>query len=210
MSFSVAQGLKNAGQSLANIIAGLVGQNIVARSFTATAPSGADAFAATTAGARFHFGPGLTDYAEANVAGNAVNFAGNMSVPTNNGFYWNGSSLSIGIYFDGTALHVQNAGRFTLDAAVLSMGSYNDTTGTPGSATSNSATGRSSIAIGASSCVITNNLVTAASRIFISPKARDATGLLPIVSAQVASTSFTVSTVGNCTAALPFDWWVIT
>lgn len=84
-----------------------------------------------------------------------------------------------------------------------------DSSGTPGNATANTIAGKAAIALGAAACVISNTLVTANSRIFISPRLRDATGLLPIVSAQVAGTSFTVSVTANCTAALPFDWWVI-
>lgn len=84
-----------------------------------------------------------------------------------------------------------------------------DSSGTPGNATANTPLGKAAIAIGAASCVISNTLVTANSRIFITPRARDATGLLPTVTAQSAGVSFTVTTTANCTAALSFDWWVI-
>lgn len=84
-----------------------------------------------------------------------------------------------------------------------------DSTGTPGNATINQATGRSSIAAAASSCVITNSLVTAASHVFISPRTRDATGLLPLVT-TIGAGSFTVTTTAGCTANLVFDWFVVT
>lgn len=83
-----------------------------------------------------------------------------------------------------------------------------DSTGTPGAASINQAAGRSSIALGAATITITNSLVTAASMIFISPLARDATGLLPAVTTTGAG-SFIVTTTANCTANLPFNWWVL-
>lgn len=86
--------------------------------------------------------------------------------------------------------------------------SATDSTGTPGAATINKTAGRSAIALGASSVVITNNQVVAGSLVFIQPLARDATGLLPAVT-TTASGSFTVSTSANCTAALSFNWHVI-
>ena len=81
-----------------------------------------------------------------------------------------------------------------------------DSTGTPGAATINKPTGKSAIAIGASSVVITNSLVTAASRVIITQHARDATCKELI--AVPAAGSFTVSGTANATAALPFSWQV--
>lgn len=99
---------------------------------------------------------------------------------------------------------------FAIDqAGKLTAMPTTDSSGTPGNATANTPTGKAAIAIGAATIVISNTLVTANSRIFISPRARDTTGLLPTVTAQSAGTSFTVTTSANCTAALPFDWWVI-
>lgn len=83
-----------------------------------------------------------------------------------------------------------------------------DSTGTPGAATIDKPVGRSSIAAGAATVTITNALVTAASLVFIQPLARDATGLLPAVTTTGAG-SFIVTTAGNCTANLPFNWRVI-
>lgn len=83
-----------------------------------------------------------------------------------------------------------------------------DSTGTPGAATIDRPIGKSSIAAGAASVLITNNLVTAASHIVITPHARDATCKELI--AVPAAGSFTVSGNGNATAALPFSWRVAT
>lgn len=95
---------------------------------------------------------------------------------------------------------------------VSSMGAVDlwgtDSTGTPGAATINKASGKSAIAAGASSVVITNSLVTAASRVLITPHARDATCKELI--AVPALGSFTVSGTANATAALPFSWEVST
>lgn len=81
-----------------------------------------------------------------------------------------------------------------------------DSTGTPGAATINKPIGKSAIAIGAASVVITNSLVAAASHVVITPHARDATCKELIV--VPAAGSFTVSGSANATAALPFSWEV--
>lgn len=107
----------------------------------------------------------------------------------------------------GTAAAAANLFAVRYDGSIVLP--TTDSSGTPGAATINQATGRSAIAAGASSCVITNSLVTAASHVFISTRTRDATGLLPLVTA-IGAGSFTVSTSANCTAALTFDWLIIT
>ena len=81
-----------------------------------------------------------------------------------------------------------------------------DSTGSPGAATINRPIGKSAIAIGAASVVITNSLVAAASHVVITPHARDATCKELIV--VPAAGSFTVSGSANATAALPFSWEV--
>jgi len=81
-----------------------------------------------------------------------------------------------------------------------------DSTGTPGAATINKPIGKSAIALGAASVVITNSLVSAASHVVITPHARDATCKELIV--VPAAGSFTVSGSANATAALPFSWEV--
>lgn len=81
-----------------------------------------------------------------------------------------------------------------------------DSSGTPGAATINKPTGKSAIAAGAPSVVITNSLVTAASSVIITPHARDTTCKELI--AVPAAGSFTVSGTANATAALSFSWRV--
>lgn len=81
-----------------------------------------------------------------------------------------------------------------------------DSTASPGAATINRPIGKSAIAVGAASVVITNSLVSAASHVIITPHARDATCKELI--AVPAAGSFTVSGSANATAALPFSWEV--
>lgn len=99
-----------------------------------------------------------------------------------------------------------NVFRVGLQGLVSQRGT--DSTGTPGAATIDRPTGKSAIAAGASSVVITNSLVTAASRVLITPHARDATCKELI--AVPAAGSFTVSGTANATATLPFSWEVST
>lgn len=83
-----------------------------------------------------------------------------------------------------------------------------DSTGSPGNATINKPTGKSAIAAGVATVRITNSLVTAASRVNITPHARDATckELIAVPGAGF----FDVSGTANATAALPFSWEVST
>lgn len=83
-----------------------------------------------------------------------------------------------------------------------------DSTGTPGAATIDRPTGKSSIAAGASSVIITNNLVTTGTHIVFSQHARDTTCKELIVTA--GSGFFTISGNGNATAAIPCSWRIAT
>ena len=212
--------------SLANILASLVGQDIVAKSFTSSQASGSDGFKATTAGARWHIGPGTTDYFSSNgatvITAAGILYAATMGVPAdgfvildNVGFVANirfASSSGIEVLAPGGFLpstsEAHSLGNATKQWSRLFLG-MTDSSGTPGAATINKAAGISAIALGASSVVISNTMVTANSGIFISPRVRDATGLLPAVTARTVGTSFTVSVTANCTAALIFDWWIV-
>jgi hypothetical protein len=100
----------------------------------------------------------------------------------------------------GNILRIGSAGMFSQAGA--------DSTGTPGAATINKPVGKSAIAVGASSVVITNSLVTAASHVVFSPHARDAT--CKELTVVAAAGSFTVSGTANATASLPFSWRVAT
>jgi hypothetical protein len=83
-----------------------------------------------------------------------------------------------------------------------------DSSASPGAATINKPLGKSAIAAGAASVVVTNSLVTAASHVLITPHARDATCLDLIV--VPAAGSFTVSGTAAATTDLPFSWEVKT
>lgn len=140
-----------------------------------------------------------------------LNFeSGHMYVRTGaaNIFQFNSS----GIARSGYGIDLNPAFGAYLSFQVQSSGLVNqrgtDSTASPGAATIDRPIGKSAIAIGAASVVITNNLVTAASHIVITPHARDATCKELI--AVPASGSFTVSGNGNATAALPFSWRVAT
>lgn len=132
-------------------------------------------------------------------------FAINNSVGTvvkwaNNSFTLDGSNFTFANQVFGNIFRVGGGG-------VISM-SGTDSSGTPGAATINKPAGKSAIAAGASSVVITNSLVTASSHIVITPHARDATCKELIV--VPAAGSFTVSGSANATAALAFSWEVKT
>lgn len=204
--------------------------DISARSFTATQVAGADAFAATVAGARWHIGPGTTDYFESNgttTIGSPATIASTASIgfrldtgkyiafDAGNSVLLRASTTLLEVDAVGLVAAVTNSRDLGQAATVwrnLFLGgslalSSSDSSGTPGAATINLPNGRSAIALGAASVVITNSLVTAASHVFISPRTRDATGTLPLVT-TIGAGSFTVTTAANCTAALVFDWLV--
>lgn len=94
-------GLKSIVDSAIAVLANLVGQDVVAKSFSASQASGSDAFKATVAGARWHFGPGTTDYATSSGT-TAVIYAGGLEAVsymnvTSNGYQLNGAySLILG------------------------------------------------------------------------------------------------------------------
>lgn len=82
-----------------------------------------------------------------------------------------------------------------------------DSSGTPGAATINKPAGKSSIAAGAASVVITNSLVVPGSVVQITPHDRDATCKELI--AVPTTGSFTVSGSAAATSTLTFSWQVI-
>lgn len=212
-------GWQSAGSSIAQIIAQLAGQTVSMLKLTLTQAAGQDALAISNNGARVHFGAGANDYASSD--GTTVTFAGPVAVTsdisanggaagvlttqggfqmsTNKAIYLNGATQTKLIFWDGTRFNITGGG------LLVDTG---DSSGTPGNATINAPAGRSAIAAGTASVTITNSLAQAASKIFISPLARDATGLLPTVTTHGVG-SFIVTTSGNCTAALSFDWWIV-
>ncbi len=84
-----------------------------------------------------------------------------------------------------------------------------DSTASPGAAVLNTGCGKSAIAAGASSVVITNSLVATTSLVLVTMLGVDATGLLPRIS-NIGAGSFTLTTTGNCTGNLLFQWFVVT
>lgn len=84
-----------------------------------------------------------------------------------------------------------------------------DSSGTPGAATINKVAGRSAIALGAASVVITNSLVTAASLVFAQLATADATATF-IKSVVPGAGSFTITVNATATADTNVNWWVIT
>lgn len=81
--------------------------SVVAVNVRCAAANGADCISVTTTGARVHFGPGSTDYFTSNGT-TTVMSAGNFAVPTNNFVALNGSSVSVGMYWDGTNTTITN------------------------------------------------------------------------------------------------------
>lgn len=82
-----------------------------------------------------------------------------------------------------------------------------DSSGTPGNATNNNLSGRAAFAAAASTVVITNSQVTAASKVFISLGSADAT--LTSVRVTPAAGSFTVTGNAAATGTTVFDFLVV-
>jgi hypothetical protein len=84
-------------------------------------------------------------------------------------------------------------------AAALTTGAY----------TQNMASGRCSVAAGASSIVITNSLVDANTKVcaVVAQAAADGT-LLRVERVLAAAGSFTIYGTANATAATNIDWWI--
>ena len=83
-----------------------------------------------------------------------------------------------------------------------------DSSGTPGNATNNNLSGRAAFAAAASTCVITNSKVTAASKVFVSlTGAADAT--LKYVTVTPGAGTFTVTGNAAATATTVFDFLVV-
>lgn len=105
-----------------------------------------------------------------------------------------------------------DAGKARFDGPVLINNSLTadttDSSGTPGAATINKASGKVAIAIGASSVVVTNSLVSSASTILAVLQSVDATAttLLPVVP---GSGSFTIYTNAAATAPVTVAFIVI-
>lgn len=112
---TVIGGLKSIGTAVAQIVAALVGQDIVAKSISLSQVTSAVAVLIQTAGARLKFSSGgTTDYFEGDggtriTAAGILAAAGSMEVPTNGALYLNGSTRSIGFQNDNTRIKVVGA-----------------------------------------------------------------------------------------------------
>lgn len=94
---------------------------------------------------------------------------------------------------------INDAGTWTLPTT--------DNSASPGATTISKNTGKAAVASGASSVVVTNTLVTAASDVFITPMDLDTT--LTVWKAVAGSGSFTVTGNATATAAWRFQFWVV-
>lgn len=83
---------------------------------------------------------------------------------------------------------------------------YTDSSGTPGAATINKLAGRSAIAAGAASAVITNSNVAATDIVLAVLETRDATGVDLVI--VPGAGSFTASVAANATGTTKFSWIV--
>jgi hypothetical protein len=82
-----------------------------------------------------------------------------------------------------------------------------DSSGTPGNAIINNLSGRAAFAAASSSVVITNSLVTAGSKVFVSLRGGDTT--LTTVRVTPAAGSFTITGNAAATSVTVFDFFVI-
>jgi hypothetical protein len=219
-------GLQSGSTSVASILASLVGQDVVARSFSASQASGSDAFKATVNGARWHIGAGASDYFSSDgttitsaAPFKAVGLIG--AVPANSenlkltdttntqSFKLIVNNTTLTIYDTNTAaVAVFTLGGATSLAGSLTLSSYTDDSATPGNRTVNKVRGKNAIAIGAATCVITNSFVTANSQVLCTLEFADATATT-ILSCIPGAGSFTLTVNAAATAATKFSWVVL-
>lgn len=133
--------------------------------------------------------------------------AGASALTVNHGAPWSAADARV-----SWLLRLQNGPtlatdtRFMVDGVGRLQQYGTNSTASPGAATIDKPIGKSAVAAGAASVVITNALVSASSHVMITQHARDATCKELI--AVPASGSFTVSGTGAATADLPFSWEV--
>jgi hypothetical protein len=82
-----------------------------------------------------------------------------------------------------------------------------DNSGIPGGTTISKPSGRFALAAGASSVVVTNTLVSAGTKIFVTKQSNDATATDFKVVPEAGF--FTVTSNANCTAAVIFDFFLV-
>lgn len=128
----------------------------------------------------------------------------------------NGQRISLGsqiLYSEASRLVTLGGlyvGSGTLQYGTLSCG-YTDSSGTPGAATINNGSGKSAIAAGASSVVITNSQVTANDIPLIIPMSSSVVDCAGWYISNVTTGSFTITCpAGNTVGAWSFAWAVLT
>lgn len=216
---TAVQVIAPAGQSA--ILAGPLGagaSDVVTKAGSTVANATVNALAAL-----FQIGTGIfgTEVPAFTFTKTAINYVLNSwkTEPDATGFWWYVGATpylllttSSGVLNSGYGLVVNPAfGGTTVFRTISSqqgrvdqMGT--DSTGTPGAATIDKGTGKSSIAAAAASVTVTCNQCSAASRVLITQHARDATCKELIV--VPAAGSFVVSGSAAATAAVPFSWEV--
>ena len=105
-------------------------------------------------------------------------------------------NLSTPTILGGTATGLTNLGTTSADSS-----------GTPGNQTSNTPSGRCSIAAVGTTVTVTNSLVTAASRVFVTVGTADATSLLKNV--VPGAGSFVVTLNAGATGTTNINWLVV-
>lgn len=223
-------------QSVAQTLAQLVGQDVVAKSFTSTQVSGSGGFVLSTDGARVVLDSTAGTYIAGLSAGYAMRVIASggrillpafADIPDAVGMSWDfytasgrtailfqvaGARLKLGpgttdyLTSNGTT-RVQAAGELSV-ASTFVLSSYTDDSATPGNRTVNNVRGKNAFAIGAATCTITNSFVTANSQVLVSLEFADAT-LNTIRTVIPAAGSFVVTGNANATAATKFSWTVI-
>ncbi len=150
------------------------------------------------------------------VAGTAATRGGSVTQTTGLG---TGSAVSLGHIFkvaDVTTGTLQQTA--TVKATILASGlllgasctlqlEFTDT-GTTANPTANTASGRSKVAIGASTSTVTNSLCTTASKVIATNESADATATT-ILRVVPGAGSFVVTYVANAAALTTFSWIVI-
>jgi hypothetical protein len=111
----------------------------------------------------------------------------------------------VGLLLLAAAPYQLNDETHTEQLGVITKG---DSTGTPGNATLNTGSGKSAIALGAATVVITNSRAKISSHVLLTAINRDVT-CLALVNSVNAAGSFTVTCAANATATTRFHWLLI-
>jgi hypothetical protein len=175
-------GLKSAASSVAQILAALVGQDIVAKSITTTGASS--------------LGGGRWTMTGGQVGGGTFTIRADVDA---NFVYW-----SLPARFSG---NVRADGTLTAADSFI-LASFTDDSANPGNRTVNTVRGKSAFAIGAAAVTITNSFVTANSQVICTLEFGDAT-LTQILRCIPGAGSFVATGNANATAATKFSWTVI-